>query len=512
MAPFSVPEATQLAFTITKAAFTATALLWAVHFARRQSKTRPPGPVGLPLVGNVFDLPGSREAENIAALGDKYGDIVFLEVFGQPIVMLNSQAALDLLDKRGSLYSDRPHMAMAADFSGMADLTPIMHYGEKFQFGRRLMNQALSARAVSKWEGGIEQESHGMLRDIFRAPKDFVAHLNRMAGSIVMMSMYGHRVVEEDDPYVELAIEFMEASTTAITGRWVVDFFPFIKYIPGLAFKKQAEAWKARVPEWVDRAFDGFKANMATSNDAKNSLCGSLLIREDGSSVDPETENRVKWIATSGFGAGLDTMVACLSQFIMAMALHPEIQVNVQKELDSVIGRGRLPTFADRESLPYMECVFKECMRWGTPAPLSVPHRLIKTDVYGDYVLTEGTICIGNIWGILHDERLYKDAHLFLPSRFENLSKEDAKRLDPTNYVYGFGRRRCPGNHFAHFAVWFSMVGLLSAFNIAHEVDENGKKIEIKAEFEPGAIRHTKPFQCKFIPRHDRVPDLLGLN
>jgi hypothetical protein len=43
--------------------------------------------------------------------------------------------------------------------------------------------------------------------------------------------MYGHRVVDEDDPYVELAIEFMEASTTAITGRWVVDFFPFSKFI-----------------------------------------------------------------------------------------------------------------------------------------------------------------------------------------------------------------------------------------------------------------------------------------
>lgn len=41
------------------------------------------------------------------------------------------------------------------------------------------MNQALSARAVSKWEGGIEQESHSMLLDVFRAPKDFVAHLNR---------------------------------------------------------------------------------------------------------------------------------------------------------------------------------------------------------------------------------------------------------------------------------------------------------------------------------------------
>jgi hypothetical protein len=47
-----------------------------------------------------------------------------------------------------------------------------------------------------------------------------------MAGSMVMMSMYGHRVQAEDDPYVNLAIEFMDASTNAITGRWLVDFFP----------------------------------------------------------------------------------------------------------------------------------------------------------------------------------------------------------------------------------------------------------------------------------------------
>jgi hypothetical protein len=43
---------------------------------------------------------------------------------------------------------------------------------------------------------------------------------------MVMMSMYGHRVKDEDDPYVNLAIEFMDASTDAITGRWLVDFFP----------------------------------------------------------------------------------------------------------------------------------------------------------------------------------------------------------------------------------------------------------------------------------------------
>jgi cytochrome P450 len=61
----------------------------------------------------------------------------------------------------------------------MGDLTPIMRYGPTFQFGRRLMNTALSTRAVQKWERGITEESHAMLRNVFSAPKDFVAHLNK---------------------------------------------------------------------------------------------------------------------------------------------------------------------------------------------------------------------------------------------------------------------------------------------------------------------------------------------
>ncbi|KAG6840628.1 hypothetical protein C0991_005480 [Blastosporella zonata] len=333
-----------------------------------------------------------------------------------------------------------------------------------------------------------------------------------MAGSIVMMSMYGHRVVSDDDPYVNLAIEFMEASTNAITGRWVIDFLPIAKHIPFLAFHKQAAAWRARMPDWVDKAFDSFKENMHTSDDAKNSLCGSLMITADGTPVDWETENRVKWIATSGFGAGLDVMVACLSQFIMAMALNPKAQAQAQKEIDEVVGRDRLPDFSDRESLPFMECLFKESLRWGTPAPLSVPHRLIQDDIYNGNFLPKGTICIGNIWGILHDESLYKDPESFKPERFLGLDPKEAKKLDPTNYVYGFGRRRCPGNHFAHFAVWFSMVGLLSSFVISPDVDGNGKEIPIKAEFEAGAIRHTKPFKVRFTPRHSKVPDLLSLS
>jgi cytochrome P450 len=55
---------------------------------------------------------------------------------------------------------------------------------------------------------------------------------------------------------------------------------------------------------------------------------------------------------------------------MLAMLLHPEVQVKAQAEIDEVIGRERLPDMDDRNSLPYVECVLKEVLRWQSVVPL----------------------------------------------------------------------------------------------------------------------------------------------
>ena len=52
------------------------------------------------------------------------------------------------------------------------------------------------------------------------------------------------------------------------------------------------------------------------------------------------------------------------------MALYPEVQKKAQAEIDSVIGPNRLPNFEDRPSLPYINAVLKEVMRWHLVTPL----------------------------------------------------------------------------------------------------------------------------------------------
>lgn len=61
-----------------------------------------------------------------------------------------------------------------------------------------------------------------------------------------------------------------------------------------------------------------------------------------------------------------------LTIFILAMVLYPEVQTRAQAEIDSVIGEGlqRLPHWEDRSSLPYIDAVLKETLRWHPVSPL----------------------------------------------------------------------------------------------------------------------------------------------
>lgn len=61
--------------------------------------------------------------------------------------------------------------------------------------------------------------------------------------------------------------------------------------------------------------------------------------------------------------------VSAIYSFFLAMTLFPEAQKKAQAEIDAIIGSDRLPTFADRDSLLYVEALAKEVFRWNVVAP-----------------------------------------------------------------------------------------------------------------------------------------------
>lgn len=93
------------------------ALLFIIISSMRKPKDFPPGPRGIPLIGNLFDLPLARAWLTFSHFKDACNlDILGLRVLGQPIIVLNSlDVAIDLLNKRSRIYSDRPNLTLLWD-------------------------------------------------------------------------------------------------------------------------------------------------------------------------------------------------------------------------------------------------------------------------------------------------------------------------------------------------------------------------------------------------------------
>jgi cytochrome P450 len=255
--------------------------------------------------------------------------------------------------------------------------------------------------------------------------------------------------------------------------------------------------------EMTDKPHEVVKNQMADGS-ASRSFTSELL---EGRNLNPAQEYVVKWSAQTLYSGGADTTVAVNHSFFLAMTLFPDIQKKAQTEIDDVIGYNRLPTIADRESLPYLSALVLEVLRWFALAPLGVAHVAMEDDVYEGFFIPKGTLIVPNIWQMLHDPSVYSDPMEFKPERFI-ASEGHEPEQDPHNVCFGFGRRMCPGIVLAEASIFIQCASTLAAFNIS-KVSENGELVIPKAEQTTGTISHPKPFKCSITPRSTKALELI---
>lgn len=94
------------------------------------------------------------------------------------------------------------------------------------------------------------------------------------------------------------------------------------------------------------------------------------------------------------------------------------------------------------------------------------------------------------------DEAVFPNPEEFNPERYleEDLDEVTAKARDPRNYVFGFGRRRCPGQWMIDSSLWIAIASMLASFDIRKAVDEFGNVIE------PEVVYDNSVFTCVYSP------------
>ncbi|KAG2127550.1 cytochrome P450 [Suillus bovinus] len=470
------------------------------RFIKKQQNnlSLPPGPVPLPLLGNVLSVDTQEPWLTYTEWGAAYGDLVFVRILDQEIVVVNSQHIAEaLLDKRSRIYSDRPYLATLKPY-GLSISFTFMRYGDEWRRCRRLFHQTFRPESAVKFRPMQIRRARELVVNLVDDPQHYHDHFATFSLSVVMSAVYDYDVIARDDPLVQIVVKALASTSGVLTPETalLLKTFPFLLKIPdwcwGSSIKRNARASTERINEMVNVPFRYAQQHIADSPfSARSSMVAENLRRMEtqDEAFKPVFEDALKKAACTTLGASYETTSATLMVFVLAMVLYPDVQKRAQAEIDLVVGRDRLPTFEDRASLPYIDAVVRETFRWQPVVPLGIPHATLSDDVYDGYFIPKGTIVTYNTWGITRDEKRHPDASRFIPERFIDVDGA-LTTDDPAQYIFGFGRRICPGRYIADASAWSAIVTMLATLDISSAKDDQGRVINFTPIFMPGVVRY----------------------
>ncbi|OOF95350.1 hypothetical protein ASPCADRAFT_207823 [Aspergillus carbonarius ITEM 5010] len=476
----------------------------------------PPGPKPSPFIGNLRDLPSPGEHDWLHWYKHKelYGPISSVTVFGETLIILNdAQLAVELLEKRSVIYSDRPsgHFTEMAGFGDV--LTTKNNNDYRVRAQRKLFRQQIGSNAsVARFNPIQEAEVGRFLIRVLDNPGDLRDHIRKEAGAIILKLAYGYTVEPHgQDPLVDLVNRAMgDFTESLLPGTWIVDFVPLLKHLPiwfpGATFLRTARAFREVARAWGSQPYEFVRQQMSQKKHAPSYLSG--LVEKDGfPEPGSREENVIKWSAAAIFGGGSDTTISTMGALFLAMALYPDVQRKAQEEIDRVVGTGRLPGYADRDNLPYIDAMVKEALRWHSVLPMGVAHASMEEDMCGGYFIPKGSQILPNQWAFTHDPTVYPDPMAFKPERFL-ASESHVPERDPRLLAFGFGRRVCPGRTLADSNIYLSLVQSLAVFRIKKPI-KDGKEVEVKLEVLPGLLSHVAPYELEIKPRSQQHEALI---
>ncbi|KAH9044125.1 cytochrome P450 [Lactarius hengduanensis] len=499
-----MPTPIQLDVLLPVAAFLLAAFSYTTIRRVRSRLPYPPGPKRIPIIGNLLDMPSREEWVTYKKWSDQYGsDVVHVDVLGTHMVIINSaKAANELFGKRSSIYSDRPSLVALNTILGMDWATGFIPYGARWRSLRRGLHAHFHPAAAKMYRPLEQHAVHRLLRNLLQEPESFSQHLRHMAGQVILAIAYGIDVRPQGDPYVDLAEKALHAVSLASSmGGGLFDLVPWLihmpHWFPGASFKREGRNRRPHVTAMIDEPYALVQAALVDGT-ANSSVAATLTTQLNDKST-TEDIRLAKILPGNMYLGGADTTVAALQTFFLAMALYPEVQHAAHAEIDAVLGDSRLPDFSDEDKLPYVSAVLKEVLRWHPVAPLGIPHRVTKGDMYEGYFIPAGSIVIGNAWAIMHDPATFPEHSRFQPERWLAPGAPAFPAV-----AFGFGRRECPGRFMARESVWAAIVGVLAAFEISPVEDDPPKEL-----FASGIVAYPEPFKCLVHPRSEAFAALV---
>ncbi|XP_021743800.1 cytochrome P450 71A1-like [Chenopodium quinoa] len=473
--------------------------------------TRPPGPKGLPFLGNLHQFDPIKTHLYFFELSNIYGPLVYLKLGFVPTIVVSSpKLAKEVLKTQDHVFCSRPTFVGQQKLSYDGFDLAFAPYNEYWREMRKIcVIHLFSSKRVQSFSSIREEEVCRMMRIISSLSSesklvDLSALIMSLSSSIICKIGFGKSYKADERSYEFSTSRFqglLQETQAVLTAFFFSDYLPYMGWIDKIngassklerVFRQLDEFYQ----EIITTHLDSHKQKSEQQQDIIDVL---LQLRKENKVPFDLTLDHIKAVLMNIFVAGTDTSAATVVWAMTELMKNPHVMKKVQEEVRKLIKDQECSaTFIQEEQLHhliYLKAVVKETFRLHPPSPLLVPRQTMQECTLGGYQIDQGTLVFINAWAIGRDPESWDNPETFLPERFLGSPNPiDYKGQDFELIPFGAGRRGCPGMVLGVTTIELALANLLCFFD--WELPASIKKEDIDMDTLPGITAHKKKALC----------------
>lgn len=432
------------------------------------SSRRPPGPLGLPIIGSLLML-GDLPHRALQKLSNKYGSIMHIRLGLVPITVISSAESAELFLKAHDLvFSSRKGVDAYKYVSYGGKGLVFAQYGPYWRNIKKLCTIHLLSNAKTEMFKPVRSQEVVHFIEAVKTAADSHSQIDvtAMVGSVIEGMSY--RLIfgfKDDRPDLRSSIE----EAIMLTGVFnITDYIPFLGALDLQGVARRMKNISKVIDGYLEDAIDEHIKEASSLQGQRRDFIDvmvSLMMDSKDAEENRLDRDNIKAIILDMLGAGMDTTATVIVWTVAELLANPHAMRLVQEELENVVGLDRMVEETDLDKLEYLKMVIKESMRLHPVVPL-IPRQSIEDITVHGYFLPKKSRILINTWAIGRDPDAWSsNADEFYPERFAG-TKIDVLGRDFQFLPFGTGRRRCPGLQLAITVVEIVVSQLVHCFNL----------------------------------------------
>ncbi|WCJ40677.1 cytochrome P450 family 71 subfamily B polypeptide 23 [Euphorbia peplus] len=430
----------------------------------------PPGPMKLPVIGNLLNLIGAEPHHALAQLAKEHGPLMHLQL-GEisAVVISNPKMAQEVMKTHDLIFANRPELLAAKIITyGGKDIvfSPLGEYWK--QMKRVCLVELLGPKRVESFRGLREDETEKFIQSIRLStgkPINLTERVFQLINDVICKAAFGDECEDQD-----LVIALTKEASVIAGGFGLADLYPSVKLFEVISGTKgKLEYIRDELSRVFGNIIEQHKKKLMSekngSESEKEDLVDVLLkLQGSGKLECPITSENLKAVIVDLFIAGTDTSSTTIEWAMSEMMKNPRVLKKAQDEVRHVFKGKKIIREEDVQNLSYVQLVLKETLRLHPAGPLLLPRESTKRCDIDGYEIPAKTKVIVNAWAIGRDPEAWEEADRFKPERFID-NAVDFKGMDFEFIPFGAGRRICPGIAFGLANMELCLARLLYHFD-----------------------------------------------